>query len=50
VFIVLHMQPGFASVLPEMLSRRGPLRAAHAIHPSENGDAPVTAEPNESTS
>jgi two-component system chemotaxis response regulator CheB len=32
VFVVLHMQPGFASVLPEMLSRRGPLRAAHAIH------------------
>src|SRR5215471_18056132 len=32
VFVVLHMQPGFASVLPEMLSKRGPLRAAHAIH------------------
>jgi two-component system chemotaxis response regulator CheB len=32
VFIVLHMPPGFASVLPEMLSRRGPLRVAHAIH------------------
>lgn len=32
VFVVLHMQPGFASVLPEMLARRGPLRATHAIH------------------
>ena len=32
VFLVLHMQPGFRSVLPELLSRRGPLRAAHAIH------------------
>ena len=32
VFLVLHMQPGFTSVLPELLSRRGPLRAAHAIH------------------
>jgi two-component system chemotaxis response regulator CheB len=32
VFVVLHMQPGFASILPELLSRRGPLRAAHAIH------------------
>jgi two-component system chemotaxis response regulator CheB len=32
VFVVLHMQPGFASALPEMLSRRGPLPAAHALH------------------
>ena len=32
VFVVLHVQPGFASTLPEQFSRRGPLRAAHAIH------------------
>ena len=32
VFIVLHVQPGFASALPEILSRRGRLHAAHAIH------------------
>jgi two-component system chemotaxis response regulator CheB len=32
VFIVLHLEPGFASRLPEMLSARGPLRAKHAMH------------------
>jgi two-component system, chemotaxis family, protein-glutamate methylesterase/glutaminase len=32
VFIALHSHPGFASTLPEILSRRGPLRASHAIH------------------
>lgn len=32
VFMVLHVEPGFSSMLPELLSRRGPLRAAHAIH------------------
>ncbi len=32
IFVVLHMQPGFASILPELLSRRGPMRAAHAVH------------------
>jgi two-component system chemotaxis response regulator CheB len=32
VFIVLHVHPSFSSSLPELLSRRGPLRAAHAIH------------------
>jgi two-component system chemotaxis response regulator CheB len=32
VFTVLHVQPGFASKLPELLTRRGPLRATHALH------------------
>jgi two-component system, chemotaxis family, protein-glutamate methylesterase/glutaminase len=32
VFIVLHLAPGSASRLPELLSRRGPLRATHALH------------------
>jgi two-component system, chemotaxis family, protein-glutamate methylesterase/glutaminase len=32
VFIVLHSHPNFSSSLPELLSRRGPLHAAHAIH------------------
>jgi len=32
VFIVLHIHPSSASTLPEVLSRRGPLHAAHAIH------------------
>jgi two-component system chemotaxis response regulator CheB len=32
VFIVLHLDPGFVSKLPELLSQRGPLRATHAVH------------------
>ncbi|HWN68650.1 MAG TPA: chemotaxis protein CheB [Haliangium sp.] len=32
VFIVLHQEPGVASRLPELLSRRGPLRATLAMH------------------
>jgi two-component system chemotaxis response regulator CheB len=32
VFVVLHVQPGYASRLAESLSRRGPLRVAHALH------------------
>jgi two-component system chemotaxis response regulator CheB len=32
VFIALHSHPGSASSLPELLSRRGPLPAAHALH------------------
>ena len=32
VFIVLHLEPGFVSRLPELLSQRGPLRATHAMH------------------
>jgi two-component system chemotaxis response regulator CheB len=32
VFIALHSHPGSPSSLPELLSRRGPLPAAHALH------------------
>jgi two-component system, chemotaxis family, protein-glutamate methylesterase/glutaminase len=32
IFIVLHLEPGFASQLPELLTSRGPLRATHALH------------------
>lgn len=32
VFAVLHMEPGFASTLPELLARHGQLRVGHAIH------------------
>ena len=32
VFVVLHVEPGFASRLPELLTGRGPLRAKHAMH------------------
>jgi two-component system chemotaxis response regulator CheB len=32
LFIVLHVEPGFASRLPELLTARGPLRAKHALH------------------
>ncbi len=32
VFVVIHMQAGFASTLPELLTRRGQLKAAHAVH------------------
>src|SRR4051794_14973060 len=35
VFIVLHSHPGFASTLPEILSRRCALRVTHAIHGEE---------------
>jgi two-component system chemotaxis response regulator CheB len=32
VFIVIHTSPGFDSALPEILSRKTPLKATHAIH------------------
>jgi chemotaxis response regulator CheB len=32
VFIVLHVHPSYASTLPELWSRRSPLRIAHAVH------------------
>jgi two-component system, chemotaxis family, protein-glutamate methylesterase/glutaminase len=32
VFVVIHMQAGFASKLPELLTQQGPLPAAHAVH------------------
>jgi two-component system chemotaxis response regulator CheB len=32
VFIVIHIQAGFSSTLPELLARRGQLPASHAIH------------------
>jgi two-component system chemotaxis response regulator CheB len=32
IFVVVHTAAGFDSVLPEMLSKAGPLRATHAIH------------------
>jgi two-component system, chemotaxis family, protein-glutamate methylesterase/glutaminase len=32
VFVVIHSRPGTESRFPELLSRRGPLRARHAIH------------------
>lgn len=32
VCVVLHVEPGFASRLPEILTARGPLRAKHALH------------------
>jgi two-component system chemotaxis response regulator CheB len=32
VFVALHSHPGFPSPLPELLSRRGRLPAAHALH------------------
>jgi two-component system, chemotaxis family, protein-glutamate methylesterase/glutaminase len=35
VFVVIHMGMGTTSRLPEVLSRRGPLRATHAIHGEE---------------
>lgn len=39
VFVSLHMYPGAASTLPELMSARGPLRAIHAVHgePIERG-------------
>jgi two-component system chemotaxis response regulator CheB len=32
IFIVLHVHPASSGTLPELLSRRGPLRAVNAIH------------------
>lgn len=32
VFVVVHTSPGSESYLPQILSRRGPLKATHAIH------------------
>jgi two-component system chemotaxis response regulator CheB len=32
VFVVIHTAAGFESALPEILSRRSPLKATHAIH------------------
>jgi two-component system, chemotaxis family, protein-glutamate methylesterase/glutaminase len=32
VFVVQHLHAGFSSKLPEILSRRGKLRATHAVH------------------
>ena len=31
VLIVMHVQPGFNSRLPELLNRHGRLRASHAL-------------------
>lgn len=35
VFVVVHSTPGFPSVLPDLLTRRGALRAAHPLHGEE---------------
>lgn len=35
VFLVVHSAPGFPGLLPGLLSRRGPLRAAHPLHGEE---------------
>jgi two-component system chemotaxis response regulator CheB len=32
VFVALHTSPGHPSHLPEILTRRGPLRATHGVH------------------
>lgn len=32
VFVTAHTAPGFVGQLPDLLSRRGPLRASHAVH------------------
>ena len=32
VFVVVHTAAGFESTLPEILTRKGPLKATHAIH------------------
>lgn len=32
VFVVVHTSPGSESFLPQILSRKGPLKATHAIH------------------
>jgi two-component system chemotaxis response regulator CheB len=35
VCVVVHTAAGFPSTLPELLTRRGPLRATHALHGEE---------------
>jgi two-component system, chemotaxis family, protein-glutamate methylesterase/glutaminase len=35
VFVVVHTSSAFPSTLPELLTRRGPLRATHALHGEE---------------
>ena len=49
VFVVLHTHPFSASDLPSILSRRGPLRASHAIHGQkiENGHVYVAPPDNQ---
>src|SRR5262245_25058272 len=39
VFVVLHTSPTMPSILPELLAKRGPLPAMHAVHGQrfENG-------------
>jgi two-component system chemotaxis response regulator CheB len=39
VFVVVHTAAGYESALPEILSKRGPLKATHALHgePIANG-------------
>ena len=32
LFVVVHQSPVFPSILPELLTRRGPLRATHPLH------------------
>src|SRR5262249_47029546 len=32
IFVVVHLTPNHASVLPELLSQRGPLPARHPLH------------------
>jgi len=32
VFVVIHTAPGYDSALPEILSRKTPLKVTHAIH------------------
>jgi chemotaxis response regulator CheB len=32
VFVVVHTLPHLPSMLPDVLTRRGPLRAAHPLH------------------
>lgn len=35
VFVVIHTAPGYRSMLPELLSQRGPLPATHPLHDEE---------------
>lgn len=35
VFLVVHSSPGYPSALPDLLTRRGPLPAAHPLHGEE---------------
>lgn len=39
IFIAVHTQPGYVSALPELLTRRGHLKAGHPVHgdPIERG-------------